>query len=323
MVARVVRTVINSVVLLSAGTLSARRANAQPVGLRYTMRALRGATGPSQPMHDLPVDSAPSANRVRASQADLPEKIKPSPWWAPVASAALPGSGQLALSQQRSVAYAVVEVYMLVQAVVAQRDADRQREQYQNLASEVARAQFGGSRPVGPWVTYYEPMEKFLESGAFSLVKGATVVPETDENTYNGSRWLLARQTYWRDPAVPPAVGSPEYARALAAYVKEAWPDEYRWSWRDAQLQWDVYRQLIASKNRSYQRANNFLGLVIANHLVSMVDAYVSVRIRRFGGAGLAGLQLDGVRSEISSVGDPAWGMRRLQTSIRIVPSSP
>jgi hypothetical protein len=314
---------IRLLVLLSAGILAVPPADAQPVGLRYVTRAQRWADGALHTPDGFPVDSALSADRIRASHSDLPDKLKPSPWWAPIASAAVPGSGQLALSQQRSVAYAVAEVYMLVQAVVAQRDADRQREQYQNLASEVARAQFGGSRPIGPWVTYYEPMEKFLESGAFSLVKGATVVPETDESTYNGSRWLQARQTYWRDPAVPPAVGSPEYARALAAYVKEAWPDEYRWSWRDAQLQWDVYRQLIASKNRSYQRANNYLGLVIANHLVSMVDAYVSVRIRRFGGAGLAGLQLDGVHSEVSSVGDPAWGVRRIQTSVRIVPSSP
>jgi hypothetical protein len=255
--------------------------------------------------------------------ADLPDPAKRAPWWAPVASAVIPGSGQLALGQQRSVAYAVAEAYIIIQALSAQRDADRQRAQYQTLAADVARAQFGGSRPIGPWVTYYEPMEKYLESGAYSLVRGATVVPETDESTYNGARWLLARQTFWRDASMPPATTSPEYARALAAYVKDAVTDEYRWSWRDAQLQWDVYRQIIASKNRSYQRANNYVGLVVANHLVSMVDAYVSVRIRRFGGAGLAGLRFDGVRSEIASVGDPAFGVRRLQTTLRFVPSRP
>jgi|GEM_PF-918457 len=320
-VRQVGRIVTGAMAIVGALLVPSRTAHAQPVAVRYTIGARQTATWLSIPAAGAAAGSETETHAERSLFTQLPEKIKPSPWWAPVASLVIPGSGQRALGQQRSVAYAVAEAYMLVQAVVSQRDADRQRAQYQTLASDVARAQFGGSRPIGPWVTYYEPMEKFLESGAYSLVRGSTVVPETDEHTYNGSRWLLARQTYWRDAAVPPATSSPEYARALAAYVKDAVTDEYRWSWRDAQLQWDVYRQIIASKNRSYQRANNYVGLVVANHLVSLVDAYVSVRIRRFGGAGLAGLRLDGVTSEVGTIGDPAAGIRRLQTSVRIVPT--
>ncbi len=312
--ARALTLILTSLVL-------AHETAAQAVGIRYRVgepSALRLESGPDA---SIAAESASQANGAQPVPLDTPDRVKRSPWWAPVASAVVPGSGQIALSQQRSVAYAVAEAYMLVQAFVAQRDADRLRSQYQTLAADVARAQFGGSRPIGPWVTYYEPMEKYLESGAYSVVRGSTVVPETDESTYNGARWLLARQTFWRDPAIAPPTSSPEYARALAAYVKDAVTDEYRWSWRDAQLQWDVYRQIIVSKNRSYQRANNYIGLIVANHLVSMVDAYVSVRIRRFGGAGLAGLRLDGVNSEIGTVGDPASGIRRLQTTIRIVPT--
>jgi hypothetical protein len=62
------------------------------------------------------------------------------------------------------------------------------------LAADVARKPFGGAQPVGAW-EYYEAMEKYLASGVFDRVPGGAVDPETDETTYNGARWLLARQT--------------------------------------------------------------------------------------------------------------------------------
>ncbi len=242
-----------------------------------------------------------------------------APWWAPALSAVVPGAGQFVLGQQRSVGYLVAEGYLLLQQVRARRDANREREAYRTLAFEVARSPFGGERPRGSW-NYYESMEKYLESGAFDRVPGGALDPETDETTYNGARWLLARETYWLNPAVPPAVGSPEYQRALAFYQSRAVPDAYRWSWRDARLQQDVYAQTIASANRGVQRAVNYAGLVGANHLVSLIDAYVSVRIRRYGGAGVAGVALESVHTAVEPVGDPRDGRRRWRAAVRLVP---
>ena len=184
-VRQVGRIVTGAMAIVGALFVQSRMAHAQPVALRYALGARRTATGMTVLAAGTAADSETATYGERSLFAELPEKVKPSPWWAPVASLVLPGSGQLALGQQRSVAYAVAEAYMLVQAVASQRDADRQRAQYQTLASDVARAQFGGSRPIGPWVTYYEPMERFLESGAYSLVRGTTVVPETDEGSLN------------------------------------------------------------------------------------------------------------------------------------------
>ncbi len=247
-------------------------------------------------------------------------RLRAAPWWSPVASAFIPGAGQFAMGQQRSVAYAVAELYLVVQALTARRDYRRDRDEYRGIASDVARRPFGGSRPIGVW-DYYELMEKYLESGVYSKSASGVVVPETDTATYNGASWLLARQNYWPNPDIAPATSSPEYQRALAEYNGRAIRDEFRWSWRDATLQQDLYRQTITQANQRAQRALNLAGLVGMNHLASMIDAYVTVRVRRFGGVRVAGASLDGIQSEVRSLGDPALGLKEIRTGLRFVPA--
>lgn len=237
----------------------------------------------------------------------------PAPWWAPVASLAIPGSGQFALRQQRSVAYLVAEVFLLVQYVSAQRDGDRERTAYRELAKNVARKPFGGTQP-GTW-DYYERLEQFLESGAYDRIPGGGLDPELDASTFNGARWRLARETFWRNPDVAPAVSSAEYQRALDFYRRTAVGEAFRWSWFDATLEQDVYVQTIRSANRSYQRAVNVLGAVAMNHLASLIDGYVSVRIRRYGGVQVAGFTLDGLQVTYQpALGAPVGSM---QTGLR------
>ncbi|HYW33317.1 MAG TPA: hypothetical protein VE869_17575 [Gemmatimonas sp.] len=249
-----------------------------------------------------------------------PRSPKRAPWWAPLASLIVPGAGQASLGQQRSVAYALAEGYLLVQALEAQRDVNRSIRSYQSIAANSARKTFGGSFPVGPWM-YYEDLERFDASGQYDVVPGGVLDPETDLQTFNGQSWLLARQTYWNDPAVTPAVSSPEYQRALAFYAARAWGDQFRWSWRDASLQKGEYKGAVSAANRSNQRKTNILTIVGANHLASFIDAYINVRIRRSGGAGLVGLRIDGIESRVSLVGDPADNVRTIRTSLRFVPA--
>jgi len=297
------------VALIVGGTFPlAQRGSAQPV----QQRALLG----------LPRSKATSVEVSGSRErTGLDARAAGAPWWAPLASGLVPGSGQFALGQQRSVGYAVAELYFVLQAVTARRDGNRDRNEYQSLAADVARRPFSVSRPTGAW-NYYESMEKFVASGVYDRTPGGAVEPETDETTFNGMRWRLARETFWQDANAAPPSTSAAYQRALQFYTERAVTDAYRWSWRDAQLQQDVYRQTISSANRSYQRAVNFAGVVAANHLVSLIDAYVTVRVRRFGGVRVAGLQLDGIDSRVHMSRTPL-DQPRLSTGIRLIPFAP
>jgi hypothetical protein len=191
----------------------------------------------------------------------------------------IPGAGQILLGKKRAILYAAAEVIGVVVYASQRGTGDQQRTLYRDLARTIARARFYPDGPVGDW-DYYERMEKYASSGAFDVIPGGTVDPETDAMTYNGSIWLLARQTYWRDPEVPPAVTSIEFQNAMSFYAKRAVPEEMRWSWIGSDAGLQRYQRAIASSNSGFRRAEQTLGLVIANHFLSAVDAFVSVKLR-------------------------------------------
>ena len=234
----------------------AARTDADSVALRRTAVYLAAATG-----------------SARTARAD-------APWWAPVASAVVPGSGQAALGQDRWLAYAAVEGLAWIRYGTDLREARRERREYRSLADKVARALFGGTRPVGSF-EYYEHMERYVESGVYDAVPGGALDPDSDTATFNGATWLLARETFWSDPEVAPPADSPEYGRAIAFYMQRAVGPEYRWSWRNAQLEQDLFRRAIARSNAAFRRSAQDLAVVLANHVLSTVDSYVTVRIRR------------------------------------------
>ena len=224
-------------------------------------------------------------------------------WWAPVASALLPGSGQALLRQQRSLAYVVAEVFMVIQASRVQTDFGEARKRYRNIAADVARLPFGTDRPVGPW-EYYETLASpnVTASGSYDLAIGGKFTPEPDEATYNGRQWLLARELYWSSPLEKPAENSAEYQKALLFYQARAVQGSFRWSWRDNQNAKELYVQTIKEANHSKQQGVSMVGLVAANHLLSLVDAYITVRLRRYGGAGIVNASIN---SEIRPSGTP------------------
>jgi len=221
---------------------------------------------------------APFVSRVPGDSA------APSTLWAVLAAAAVPGAGQAILRQDRFVVYMAVEAFGWARYLTDLREGRRQRNSYRGLAREVARADFAIVRPTGDF-DYYERMEHFVESGAFDVVPGGSLDPESDETTFNGSIWLLARQTYWEDPAVAPDRGSPAYVLAEEFYRRRAVSDAFRWSWRDAELEYDEFRRTIRQSNEAYRNSLAALGVIIANHALSTVDAFVTVRLRRRSGA--------------------------------------
>jgi hypothetical protein len=220
-------------------------------------------------------DSA-AAQTVRTA-LDQPRRLPP--WSAPIASAVLPGTGQAILGQQRFVAFLAVEGFVWLEYFKDRNDEADQRAGYRNLAATVARSAFSSDPPIGTW-PYYELMRHYRDSGVYSLNGSLTdVQPETDESTYNGAQWLLARTTYWGS-ATPPPITSSAYQTALAFYESRAIRPEFRWSWSNAQLEQDLYRGLIDRANAANRRQTSALGIIVANHILSSLDAFATLRIR-------------------------------------------
>lgn len=236
-------------------------------------------------------------------------KTQPAPWTAPVASLLVPGAGQGLLRQQRSVGYVVAEAFLVLRATRAHRDYKRVRDEYRGLAADLARSAFGTERPVGPW-EYYEAMERFVRSGNYNSGTGNQFIPESDTSTYNGKQWELARGQYWVDPNVPPPTGSDEYKSALALYQRRAYSGSFQWSWTEFGLNHNDFREKINEANQINQRYVTGLGLVAANHLVSLIDSYITVRLRRYGGAGLSTASLTTELRPMGHALDRQYGMR-------------
>jgi hypothetical protein len=223
-----------------------------------------------------PTPALPEPTPLRAAQQPAPR----ASLWSIAASAAVPGAGQAMLGLDRFIPYLAIEAYAWLQYVSHSRDARRYRDDYRLLSSKVARAPFSGIRPTGDFA-YYERMSHYLESGVLDRVAGGSLDPDTDTTTYNGATWLLARRTYWSSVDEPPDTSSLAWRQALAFYARRAYGSEFRWSWRDADLEYAQFRQLIRRANDSNRQSLTDLGVVLANHLLSTIDAYITVRVRR------------------------------------------
>ena len=149
---------------------------------------------------------------------------------------------------------------------------------FQSLAFDVARQSFVPLRRDTIF-EYYEQMERFAESGRYDADTGPAFVPESDPATYNGSVWLLARRTFWADPNIPPDPTSPQYWKALQFYQARAVGPNFLWSWRNHSLEHEVFRDYIRRSDNAFRRAQNQVGLLLANHVLSAVDALISARM--------------------------------------------
>lgn len=196
----------------------------------------------------------------------------------PLASLLVPGSGQLLAGQDRGAAYLAAELYLVSRFLQLDRDANREARRFRALAYDVARRAFSPTRRDTVF-EYYEQMERFAESGRYDTDAGPAFVPENDPRTYNGAVWLLARQTFWEDPNTPPDPMSLEYWRALQFYQARAVGPDFLWSWRDHSLEHQVFRETIRRSDIAFRRAQTQVGLLLANHVLSTVDALISSRL--------------------------------------------
>ena len=204
-------------------------------------------------------------------------------WVRPLFSLAVPGAGQLAAHQDRGAVYLAVELYTLARVLQLNHDGNTAGDRFRDLAFDVARRGFTAVRRDTVF-EYYEMMERFTESGEFDRDPGPALAPESDPTTFNGSVWLLARRTFWADPNTPPDPSSPEYAAALQFYEQHAVGPGFRWSWRNAAAQQQVFRQKIAQSDHAFRSAQSHLGVLLANHVASAVDALISSRLSTLAG---------------------------------------
>ena len=222
-------------------------------------------------------------------------------WVRPAASLILPGTGQLLARSDRGALYIVAEVFLVARFASLEHDAQQQAERYRDLAFSVARGAYGPQTRDTVW-GYYEAMGEYIESGPFNDSSGAALVPPTDPHTFNGHIWQLARDTYFANPDSAPDPSSTAYRAALAFYRRRAVGPNFRWSWRGAAIEQDLYRQTIQSSDEAFRQARQQLGLLLANHVLSAIDALVSTRLsQRHKGVGVSGR----LRQEASLPGRP------------------
>ncbi len=221
---------------------------------------------------------APPGRRAAAQERDSAPPRGARVWGRPAASLVVPGSGQFLAAQGRGAVYVAVELYSLARLVQLHHEGRREGGRYRDLAFAVARRAFGPIHRDTAF-EYFETMERFSESGLYDRDAGPALAPESDPATYNGAVWLLARRTFWPDPAAPPPPDSPEYMRAVRFYQDHAVGPNFLWSWRGASLEQGVFRETIRNSDDAFRSAQSLLGVLLANHVASAVDALISSRL--------------------------------------------
>ncbi len=193
-------------------------------------------------------------------------------------SLVLPGAGQHVLGQDRKWVYLAVEVagwVLYAERSGAGRDL---RHRYRDFAWERGRIQ-SGPRVDGDF-EYYERLTKWSRSGAFDADAGMPgVQPEMDAATFNGSMWALAVQIFF-PPGQSVTPSDPSYQSALAYYQQRAYGPELLWDWSSAPGDQQELASLIGASDSRFRQARTAVGVVLVNHLVAAVDAYLSARGR-------------------------------------------
>jgi hypothetical protein len=222
------------------------------------------------------------STRTVESRRLLPFRSSTAQKYSPIASVILPGSGQYILGNDRFIGYLAVEVLTWLQYAKNAREQATQEAEFKLLARRVARRAFAPGSPDdlpdGDWA-YYEKMRDYDESGAYSLTVTG-LMPDTNGATYNGSRWQLAQATFSTREA------------ALAEYMRTAVRPEFEWSWTNEKLQFDRFVRTTDKRNDAYRAGVANLMVIGANHVLSMIDAFTTVRLRTTSG-----------RSGLTSVG--------------------
>jgi len=189
-------------------------------------------------------------------------------------SLVVPGWGQHSLGQRRGLAYALAEAAFWTLWAERRHKGGTLRTAYRDLAWREARTR-EGTREDPPWA-YFEALSKWTRSGAFDGDPVSSgIQPELDQGTFNGSIWRLAVALYFPKGAEPDPMDE-GYQAALAWYTSHAYGEAFLWDWSGREGPLAEYKDLIHRSDRRFSQATAALGAVLANHLLSAADAFVS-----------------------------------------------
>lgn len=194
-------------------------------------------------------------------------------------SLVVPGLAQYRQRQRRWIAYAGVEVLSAVLYLGARADALGLRDEYRTFAWSAARSGFSTEPRRDGNFEYYERLTRWRTSGRWDsdpVLEG--LQPESDPATYNGSVWALAMEIYNLDAAAPQ--GSPAYARALEYYRENGYGPPFLWTWREGSGDQRRFAGLITTSDSRFRDARLALGVLVANHVFSALDGFITARLR-------------------------------------------
>jgi hypothetical protein len=198
-----------------------------------------------------------------------------------LASAVVPGAAQFLMGDDRWVPYAAVEVWALISYVQQRRLGRSLEARYRDVAWQVARRVSVGERRDTVF-EYYEAMIYYPSSGGW-MPDG---FPEQQAGTFNGELWRLATALYFPGGR-PAAPGSPDYEAAVRFYLSRAVPPGYAWAWGSAALEQQVFADLISESDAAFRSATRYVGVILANHMASAVEALITSRLRQMSGDAL------------------------------------
>lgn len=194
-------------------------------------------------------------------------------------SALLPGAGQLVQGHRRWMIYVAAEALAWTLHVDRRRSGGDLRDRYRHLAREVALLVPDGP-PAGADFDYYERLTKWSTSGAWDADPASPgLQPEMDPGTFNGTIWARARDLHLGPDAGSAGPGSPGWDAAVAYYRNNAYPPELLWDWRGNEDQQLRYGELLEASDDDFGEATTILGIILANHVLSAADAFVSARL--------------------------------------------
>ena len=187
----------------------------------------------------------------------------------------VPGLGQFALGNRRGWAYAGLEVLGWLWYLDRRVKGTGLRGEYRDYAWQKARLQ-SGPRVDGDF-DYYEVLSQWERSGHFDLDLGREgTQPELNPSYYNGMIWTRALGIFSVGQSSGP--GDPEYESAIRYYEQYAYGTGFLWNWTGTPGGRSTYADIIRKSDDRFRQARNAVGFVIANHLVSAADAFVSGR---------------------------------------------
>ena len=194
-------------------------------------------------------------------------------------SLVVPGLAQYRQRQRRWIAYAGLEVLSAMLYLGARADALGLRDDYRAFAWSAARTGFSTEPRLDGDFEYYERLTRWGTSGRWDSDPAlAGLQPESDPTTYNGSVWALAMDIYNLDAAAP--LGSPAYARALDYYRENGYGPPFLWTWREGSGDRHHFAGLIRSSDNRFRDARLALGVLVANHVFSALDGFITARLR-------------------------------------------